>query len=177
PKIDLAALDAWQFNVDGALADLQPALDPQRPARDRLLAHLTEGGALVQGGRVREAIRAFETAGADAREAGDPEAEAIALAADGFLHFLYLRDTEGARRIAHDAVARGVTETMFAFLYPLMGDIDDYSRVLHVVGDPLADKSVEVFTKRAHGDFAGAADGIDSLSDKSPYRDFLYYVL
>ncbi len=45
------------------------------------------------------------------------------------------------------------------------------------MGDPLADKSVEVFQKRAKGDYAGAADGIDSLSDKSPYRDFLYYVL
>src|ERR1041384_2478561 len=58
-----------------------------------------------------------------------------------------------------------------------MGDIDDYSRVLHTAGDPLADKSVETFTKRARGDYSGTADGIESLSDKSPYRDFLYYVL
>ncbi|HUJ28268.1 MAG TPA: protein kinase [Myxococcales bacterium] len=177
PRIDLAALDAWQFNVEGAIEDLKGTMDPQRPARERYLAHLTLGGALVQGGRVREAVRAFETAAADAREGGDPEEEAIALASDGFVHYLYLRDADGARRIAKDAVARGVTETMFAFLYPLLGDIDDYSRVLHTVGDPLADKSVETFEKRARGDYAGTADGIESLSDKSPYRDFLYYVL
>ena len=67
-----------------------------------------------------------------------------------------------------DAVARGVTETSFAFLYPLLGDIDDYSRVLHTVGDPLADKSVETFTKRAHGDYAGTADGVQH-SDRGPY--------
>jgi tetratricopeptide (TPR) repeat protein len=30
---------------------------------------------------------------------------------------------------------------------------------------------------RASGDFAAAAQGIEELSDKSPYRDFLYYVL
>jgi len=177
PRVDLAALDAWQFNADGAVADLAPVLEGQRPARDRLMAHLVLGGALVQGGRIKEAIRAFETAGADAREAGDPEAEAVALASDGLVYYLYLHDAPAARRIAHDAVARGVTETMFAFLYPLMGDIEDYSRVLHTVGDPLADKSVEVFGKRAKGDFAGAADGIESLEGKSPYRDFLYYVL
>ena len=177
PRVDLAALDAWQFNVDGAIEDLRPALDPARPSRERFLAHLTLGGALVQGGRLREAVRAFETAAADARESGDPEGEAIALASDGFVHYLYFRDADGARRIAKDAVARGVTETMFAFLYPLLGDIDDYSRVLHTVGDPLADKSVETFTRRARGDYAGTADGIEGLSDKSPYRDFLFYVL
>src|SRR6185312_10361243 len=109
------------------IADLGPALEARRTAPERYLAQLTLGGALVQGGRAREAIRAFETAAADAREAGDPEAEAIALASDGFVHYLYLGDAEGARRIAHDAVKRGVTETSFAFLYPLLGDIDDYS--------------------------------------------------
>src|SRR6185503_12065463 len=84
PHIDLGALDAWQFNVDGAIADLGPALEARRTAPERYLAQLTLGGALIQGGRAREAIRAFETAAADAREAGDPEAEAIALASDGF---------------------------------------------------------------------------------------------
>jgi len=49
--------------------------------------------------------------------------------------------------------------------------------VLHTVGDPLAEKSVEVMQARASGEYAKAADGIESLSDKSPYRDFLFYVL
>ena len=70
PHINLAALDAWQFNVDGAVANLAAALEPQRPAHERFLAHLTLGGALLQGGRAREAIRAFETAAADPRELG-----------------------------------------------------------------------------------------------------------
>jgi tetratricopeptide (TPR) repeat protein len=66
---------------------------------------------------------------------------------------------------------------MFAFLYPLLGDIADYARVLKIVGDPLADKSVAVMKARAAGDYTAAAAGIEDLSDKSPYRDFLYYVL
>ena len=177
PRADLAALAAWRFDVDGAVTQVQPLLDPLRPPRDRWLGHLTLAGALVQGGRVREAIRAYESAGADAREAADGELEAIALAGDGLTRFLYQRDASEARKIAHDAVARGVPETMFAFLYPLLGDIDDYGRVLKTVGDPLADKSVEVMSARAHGDYARAADGIDGLSDKSPYRDYLFYVL
>ncbi|MCA1826674.1 MAG: tetratricopeptide repeat protein, partial [Myxococcales bacterium] len=177
PRADLAALAAWRFDVAGAEQALQPLLDPQRPPRDRWLGHYVLAGSLVQGGRIREAVKAYESAGADAREAEDGELEAIALAADGLTRFLYQRDAEGARRIAHDAVARGVPETMFAFLYPLLGDIDDYRRVLHTVGDPLADKSVEVMSARARGDYAAAADGLESLSDKSPYHDFLFYVL
>ena len=177
PRADLAALAAWRFDVDGAEKALQPLLDPQRPPRDRWLAHYTLAGSLVQGGRIREAVKAYESAGADAREASDGELEAIALAADGLTRFLFQRDADGARRIAHDAVARGVPETMFAFLYPLLGDIQDYGRVLHTVGDPLAEKSVEVMQARASGEYAKAADGIESLSDKSPYRDFLFYVL
>ena len=177
PRADLAALQAWQFDVGGAVKTLQPLLEPQRPARDRWLGHLTLAGALVQGGRVREAIGAYEAAGGDAREAADPELEAIALAGDGLVRFLYQSDAESARRIAHDAAARGVPETMFAFLYPLLGDVQDYRRVLHTAGDPLADKSVAVMQSRASGDYAAAAQGIEELSDKSPYRDFLYYVL
>jgi tetratricopeptide (TPR) repeat protein/predicted Ser/Thr protein kinase len=177
PIADLAALSAWQFKVDAAAAELAPALDPQRSPRDRWLAHYTLAGALTQGGRIREAIRAYEAAGSDAREAADPELEAIALAADGLARFLFQRDAAAARRIAHDAVARGAPETMFAFLYPLLGDIADYARVLKIVGDPLADKSVAVMKARAAGDYAAAAAGIEDLSDKSPYRDFLYYVL
>ena len=177
PRADLAALSAWQFDVGGAVETLQPLLAPGRPPRDRWRANLTLAGALVQGGRVREAIRAFETAAAAAQEAADPELEAIALAGDGLVRFLYQRDAESARRIAHEAAARGVPETMFAFLYPLLGDIPEYSRVLHEVGDPLADKSVAVMKSRASGDFAAAASGIDGLADQSPYQDFLYYVL
>ena len=177
PRADLAALSAWQFDVPAAVATVQPLLAEGRPPRDRWQAHLILAGALVQGGRVREAISAYESAAADAQEAADPELEAIALAGDGLLRFLYQRDAESARRIAHEAAARGVPETMFAFLYPLLGDIGEYSRVLHAVGDPLADKSVAVMKSRAEGDFAAAADGIEGLSDKSPYHDFLYYLL
>ncbi|MGZ6142244.1 MAG: protein kinase domain-containing protein [Myxococcales bacterium] len=177
PHADLAALAAWRFDVDGAVARVQPLLDPLRSPRDRWLGHLVLSGALVQGGRVREAVRAYESAGADAREAADGELEAIALAGDGLARFLFQRDAGDARRIAKDAVARGVPETMFAFLYPLLGDIQDYGRVLQIAGDPLAEKSVAVMQARASGDFAAAASGIEDLSDKSPYRDFLYYVL
>ena len=177
PRADLAALAAWRFDVDGAEKAIAPLLEAQRPPRDRWLGHFTLGGSLVQGGRIKDAIKAYESAGADAREAEDGELEAIALAGDGLTRFLYQHDADGARRIAHDAVARGVPETMFAFVYPLLGEIRDYGRVLHTVGDPLADKSVEVMTARANGDYAAAADGIESLSDKSPYRDYLYYVL
>jgi tetratricopeptide (TPR) repeat protein len=66
---------------------------------------------------------------------------------------------------------------MFAFLYPLLGDLDKYGAVLQKAGDPLAEKSVAAFESRVKGDYAKAASGIDSLSDKSPYRDFLYYLL
>ena len=177
PRADLAALSAWQFDVSSAVATLQPLLGTERPPRDRWQANLILAGALVQGGRVREAIRAYEAAAGDAREAADPELEAIALAGDGLVRFLYQRDAESARRIAHEAAARGVPETMFAFLYPLLGDIQDYSRVLREVGDPLAEKSVAAMQSRASGDFAAAADGIEGLSEKSPYHDFLYYLL
>ncbi len=177
PRADLAALSAWQFDVAAAVQTLQPLLGPERPPRDRWQAHLVLAGALVQGGRVREAIRAYEAAAADAQEAADPELEAIALAGDGLLRFLYQRDADAARRLAHEAAARGVPEAMFGFLYPLLGDIGEYSRVLHAVGDPLADKSVAVMKSRAEGDFAAAAAGLEGLSDQSPYHDFLYYVL
>src|SRR6267143_3770659 len=110
PAVDLAALDAWQFEVDAAAARLSPLLDPGWPARERELAHLTLGGALVHGGRARAAVAAFESAAAAAREARDPEAEAIALSAEALVHFLYLRDPDGARRIARDATARGLPE-------------------------------------------------------------------
>ena len=177
PRADLAALSAWQFDVGSAVETLQPLFDPTRPPRDRWQARVVLAGALVQGGRVREAIRAYEAAAGDAREAADPELEAIALAGDSLLRFLYQRDAESARRIAHEAAARGVPETLFAFLYPLLGDIADYRRVLHEAGDPLADKSVAAMQSRAAGDFTAAADGIEGLADKSPYHDFLYYVL
>ena len=177
PRADLAAISAWQFAVGPAVETLRPLLDPQRPPRDRWQAHLALAGALVQGGRVREAILAYEAAAADGQEAADPELEAIALAGDSLVRFLYQRDPESARRIAHQAAARGVPETMFAFLYPLLGDIQDYGRVLHQVGDPLADQSVAVMQSRSSGDFVAAAAGIEGLAGKSPYHDFLYYVL
>jgi tetratricopeptide (TPR) repeat protein/predicted Ser/Thr protein kinase len=177
PRADLAALQAWEQDVDGAEARLAPLLDRERPVRDRLLGHMTMGGVLVQGGRARAAAAAFEHAAADAREAQDGEAEAVALAADALVRFLYLRDAEGARRIARDAVARGVPETMFAFVYPLLGDVDAYARTLQSAGDPLAADSVEVFRRRAAGDWAGAAGQLKKIEDKSPYRDFLTYVL
>src|SRR5258705_5104843 len=66
---------------------------------------------------------------------------------------------------------------MFGFLYPLLGDIDQYGHVLHSVGDPLADRAVEICQQRAGGDFAAAAAGLGELSARSPYREFLYYVL
>jgi hypothetical protein len=126
---------------------------------------------------VRAALEVFDAAALAAREAGDPEGEAVALAGNGLLRALYLGDTEGARRIARDAAARGVPETMFAFVYPLLGDIEAYDRILRTVGDPLADKSVEVFQQRARGQFAAAAAGLDELTSQSPYREFLYYVM
>ncbi len=110
PRADLAALSAWQFKVDEAAAELAPVLEAQQPPRDRWLGHFTLSGALAQGGRIREAIRASEAAASDARAAGDPELEAIALAGDGLMRFLFQRDAESARRIAHEAVARGVPE-------------------------------------------------------------------
>src|SRR6266436_2450540 len=177
PAVDLAALDAWQFEVDAASARLSPLLEPGWQPRERKLAHLILGGALVQGGRARAAVAAFESAAAAAREARDPEAEAIALSAEALVRFLYLRDPDGARRIARDAAARGVPETMFAFVYPLLGEIDEYRRILRSVGDPLADPSVEAFRKRAGGDFAGAARGLAELTARSPYRDFLQYLV
>jgi len=177
PVADLAALDAWQFDVDGAVARLAPLLQPQRPPRDRQRAYLTLAGALVQGGRARAALDAFDAAALAARQAGDPEGEAVALAGNGLVRVLYLADAEGARRIARDAAARGVPETMFAFVYPLLGDIDQYGRILRSVGDPLAEKSVEVFHLRARGEFGAAAAGLRELSARSPYREFLHYVL
>jgi len=177
PAVDLAALDAWQFEVDAAAARISPLLGPGWQPRERKLAHLTLGGALVQGGRARAAVAAFESAAAAAREARDPEAEAIALSAEALVRFLYLRDPDGARRIARDAAARGVPETMFAFVYPLLGEIDEYRRILRSVGDPLADPSVEAFRKRTGGDFAGAARGLGELATRSPYRDFLQYLI
>jgi len=177
PPADQAALLAWQLDIDGAVARLAPLLERERPTRDRLLGHMTLGGVLVQGGRARAAAAAFEEAAADARESQDGEAEAIALAADGLVHFLYLHDAEGARRIARDAVARGVPETMFGFVYPLLGDIDAYAHVLQSVGDPLAEASVATFRKHANGEWAGAAEGLEGLLDKSPFRDFLSYLL
>ncbi|HYS11264.1 MAG TPA: protein kinase [Myxococcales bacterium] len=176
PVVDLAALDAWQFDTDAAVARLSPLLETQR-ARDRQRAYLTMAGALVQGGRVRAALEAFDAAALVAREAGDPEGEAVALAGNGLLRALYLGDADGARRIAREAAARGVPETMFAFVYPLLGDIEAYGRILRAVGDPLADKSVEVFQQRARGQFAAAAAGLDELTSRSPYREFLYYVM
>jgi tetratricopeptide (TPR) repeat protein len=177
PHADLAALAAWKFDVDGAVAAASPLVHSGRPAGDRLTAHLVLGGAYLQAGRVRDSLHAFEAAAADAREAADPDLEAAALAGEGLVRFLFLRDAEGARRIAREAVARGVPETMFAFLYPLLGDLDKYGAVLRQAGDPLADKSVAVFESRVKGEYAKAASGIDALSDKSPYRDYLYYVL
>src|SRR6267378_2404337 len=49
--------------------------------------------------RARPAVAAFEAAAAAAREARDREAEAIAVSAEALVHFLYLRDPDGARRI------------------------------------------------------------------------------
>ena len=177
PRVDRAALAAFRFDVDGAQAALQPALEATRAPRDRLLAHLVQGGALTQGGRIREALHAYELAASDAREVADPEAEAVALSGQGLLRFLFLGDAPGARKIAHDAAARGLPDAMFGFLYPLLGDIDRYGAVLRGAGDPLADKSVEAFTARSRGEFGKAAEGIEALSEKSPYRDYLYYVL
>ena len=177
PAVDLGTLDAWGFDVDAAVARLSPVASGDRAPGDRAVARLALGGALVQGGRIREALQAFIGAAEDARASHDGEREAVALSHAAFLHFLYLHDPDGARRIAQDAVARGVPETMFAFLYPLMGDLERYGAVLRGIGDPLADKSVAVFDARKRGDYAKAAEGIESLADKSPYQDFLFYVL
>jgi tetratricopeptide (TPR) repeat protein len=177
PAVESGALDAWQFEVDRTISSLAPVLSQGRPAADRLLAHLTLGGALVQGGRIREALSAFDAAADDARAAGQPEQEAAALAQEAMVRFLYLGDADGARKIAADAAARSVPEALFGFVYPLMGDLDKYEAVLRSVGDPLVEPSVAVFRNRVKGDHAKAAELLESLSGKSPYQDFLYYVL
>ena len=177
PAADRAALLAWRFDAEGAAAALAPLLHGARPAHDRLIGRLVLGGALAQGGRIREALRAFDEAAADARDAGDPEMEAVALTNEGLARFLFLREAEGARRIAREAVARGVPETAFAFLYPLYGDLEKYGAALRQAGDPLAEKSVAAFSKRKKGDHAAAASALESLANKSPYRDFLGYLV
>jgi tetratricopeptide (TPR) repeat protein/predicted Ser/Thr protein kinase len=177
PAADRAALLAWRFDADGAAAAVAPLLHGGRPSRDRAIGRLALGGALAQGGRIREAVRAFDEAAADARDAADPEMEAIALAEEGLARFLFLREAEGARRIAREAVARGVPETAFAFLYPLLGEIDKYGATLRQSGDPLAEKSVAAFTKRKKGEHAAAASALESLADKWPHRDYLHYLI
>jgi tetratricopeptide (TPR) repeat protein len=172
---DRAALLAWDYDVDGAVAALLPALQKRRSPRERLVAQLTLAGALVQGGRVHEAVLAYEAAASAARQDRDPEAEANALTGQALTLLLYLRDAAGARRIAKDAVARGLPESNFAFLYPLLGDIDDYGRVLRSAGDPMADLSVSAFTANAAGNPGKAAEQIDALAERSPYRDFVRY--
>ena len=177
PAVDLGTLEAWGFDVDAAVARLTAAVASARAPAERSVARLALGGALVQGGRIREAMQAYAAAAEDSRAAHDSERESIALSHESFLRFLYLHDTDGARKVALDAAARGVPETMFAFVYPLMGDLERYGAVLRSAGDPLADASVAAFEARKRGDFAKAASGIESLADKSPYQDFLYYVL
>ena len=171
------SLLAWQFDVDGAAAVLAPASLAGRTARDRYRAWNTLAGSLVQGGRVHDALQAYEQAATAAREDRDPEAEASTLSSAALTRFLYLRDAPGARRIAKEAVARGLPETNFAFVYPLMGDVEDYGRVLHGVGDPMADLSVEAFTSVKSGDARKAAADFENLITKSPFRDFLLYTV
>ena len=174
---DLAALDAWLFDVEGAISQAKKLTGPERPALDRMLGQLVLGGALVQGGRAREAAAALDAAAEEARAAGQDEAEAEALTGEGLVRLLYLRDAEGARKLAESARARGVPQATFGFLYPLLGDLDRYAQVLHAVGDPMAELSIEIFTHRAHGEFEQAAKGLEELSQKSPYQDFADYVL
>ena len=177
PLESLASLDAWLFDVDGAVRELAPVVDPSRPAPDRAIGRLTLAAALTQGGRIREALEAYAEAARQARTAGEAELEATALMGEALLRFLYLRDADGARKIAADAAARGLPDTWFGFLYPLLGDLDKYAAVLKSAGDPLAEQSVAIFQARVKGDYSKAAAGIEALSVKSPYQDYLYYVL
>ena len=177
PAESLGALDAWLFDLDGAERALVPLTDPAQPLLTRARAKVTLAGALTQGGRVREALKLYGDAARDARSAGDGELEAKALTGEALARLLYLRDPGGARKLATEAAARGVPETWFAFVYPLLGDLDQYARVLRSAGDPLAEPSVALFQARVAGDYAKAASGLESLAGKSPWQDFIYYLL
>jgi predicted Ser/Thr protein kinase/Flp pilus assembly protein TadD len=174
---DRAALAAWQYDVDGAIALLPETSLSGRGPRQRFHAFLTLAQSLVQGGRVRESLAAYRKAAAAARDDRDPEAEANALTSEALTVFLYQRDAASARRIAKDAVARGLPETNFAFLYPLLGDVDDYARVLRSAGDPMVDLSVDAFAADKAGDASKAAQKLEALLEKSPYRDFVRYAV
>ncbi len=177
PPQSAGALDAWLFDIDGAVRELTPLAGSAQPSRERSSARVTLAGALTQGGRIREALQTYGEAAREARGEGEGELEATALASEALLRFLYLRDADGARKIVADAGARGVPETWFGFVYPLLGDLEKYASVLKSSGDPLAEQSVAVFQARVKGDYLKAAAGIESLAAKSPYQDFLYYVL
>ena len=178
PAESAGALAAWRFEIDAAARELRPlAADASLSAHERAGAGITLGGALTQGGRIREAIQAYGDAAREARTGGDGELEAIAIAGEALDRFLFLSDAAGARKLLADAGARGVPETWFGFVYPLLGDLDQYGRVLKSSGDPLAEPSVAAFTARAKGDYAAAAVAIEALTGRSPYQDYLFYVL
>src|SRR5207302_502105 len=128
------------------------------------------GRAQAAAGDLDSAKRTFDRAARLFPRSPLPAADRAALLAWRF-------DAEGARRIAREAVARGVPETAFAFLYPLYGDLEKYGAALRQAGDPLAEKSVAAFSKRKKGDHASAASALESLANKSPYRDFLGYLV
>ncbi|HEX4384266.1 MAG TPA: serine/threonine-protein kinase [Myxococcales bacterium] len=173
--VERAALQAWDYDVDGAAAALPESFLAQRTPHERCRAYFTLAGSLVQGGRIRESLAAYQKAADAAREDRDPEEEATVLAGQAMTMLLYQRDSASARRLARDAVARGLPETSFAFVYPLMGDLEDYSRVLHGLGDPLADLSVESFTFSKAGEGAKAAASFERMIKKSPFSEFLRY--
>jgi tetratricopeptide (TPR) repeat protein/predicted Ser/Thr protein kinase len=178
PAESAGALAAFRFDIDAAVRELKPlAADPSLSPHQRAGAGITLGGALTQGGRIREAIQAYGDAARDARSGGDGELEAVAIAQEALNRFLYLRDAAGARKLMADAFARGVPETWFGFVYPLLGDLDKYASVLKSSGDPLVEASVAAFTARVKGDDLAAAVGLEALAGKSPYQDFLSYVL
>ncbi len=178
PVESAGALDAWLFDVDGAVRELLPIVaNATLTAQERISAQVTLAGALTQGGRIREALQAYADAARDATAAGDGELEATAIAGEALLRLLYLRDAAGARKLVVEAGARGVPETWFGFVYPLLGDLEKYANVLKSVADPLADQSVTAFRARVNGDYLQSAAGFEALADKSPYQDFLFYVL
>jgi len=157
-------------------AALAPARARVAAARARACAS-HPGGALVQGGRARAAVAAFESAAAAAREARHPEAEAIALSAEALVRFLYLRDPDGARRIARDAAAR-------AFPRPCSRSCIRCSARSTNTGESCARWETLLPTRRSRP-FASApaatsparARGLGELAARSPYRDFLQYLI
>jgi tetratricopeptide (TPR) repeat protein len=177
PRADLAVLAAATGKLDEAHQALRPLLADERAAEERWLGLQTQGYLDLYEGRVATAAESFEKAALEGRLARSPMAEMNALAALALVELLYREGPAAALRVARSAVARGVPEAYFAYVYPFAGALDDYERVLRKLGDPLAPIEVGAFAARARGDASAAEQLFARLARSSPYQEFTLYVL